>query len=114
MTVVPFPSGAVPGTEPAMSTGLPGISLPVRMSRACKRWKYLPPSKFFVTTYMRPVAGSMTGVDVMPVLGNMSLQDTVAGATTGWFSVPGVVSIGVPRVTVQSGSLTAGLSASNA
>ena len=97
-----------------MSTGLPGASLPVRTSRACKRWKYLPPSKFLVTTYMRPVAGSMTGVDVMPVFGNMSLQDTVAGATTGWFSVPGVVSIGVPRVTLQSGLLATASSASNA
>ena len=32
----------VPGTDPAIVTGLPDLSCPVVMSRACRRWKKFP------------------------------------------------------------------------
>jgi hypothetical protein len=44
----------------------------------------------------------------------MSRHDTVLGAITGWFSMPGYVRIGVPSDFIHSGAVADALSASYA
>ena len=57
-----------------MTTGPGDFSAPVVTSSACKRWMKTPPSFEFASTYMVPVAGSMTGVLVIPTCGTRSEQ----------------------------------------
>ena len=64
-------SGATPGTDPWIVTGLPARDDPVAMSSAWSRWTYAPLSFVRTTRYMVAVARSMTGVLWMPTLPRM-------------------------------------------
>src|ERR1035441_4122473 len=71
---LPFP---FPGTDADKVTGPPNFSLPVVISRACKRWmKVVSPTVDLATTYIVLVLGSMTGVLVIPISGTMSFVRT--------------------------------------
>ncbi len=63
----------VPVTVAVMTAGPPYFSDPEVISRAWSRRKKLAPSWVKLTTYKVPLAGSMTGVPVIPNSGMISV-----------------------------------------
>src|SRR4029079_10601399 len=64
----------VPGTDADRSTGEPVRSAPVVTSSACRRCTQLPLSTPLLSTYNVSVTGSITGVEMTPTSGVMSVQ----------------------------------------
>src|SRR5690242_15730764 len=73
-------SGAFPGTDPAIVTGLPAQSAPVVMSSACRRCTNVPFSFVRATRYNLRAIGSITGVPAIPTLLTMlrSFRPTIS------------------------------------